>query len=88
MLKYLKRKLGIVDDSEWGFEHHDDKNKTKSENQLPKSEKKSTKNEINGFVFNNSIVSMTQAEYDKLDVSSLPHGKVIYIADTGRIRIT
>lgn len=93
MLKYLKRKLGIVDDSEWGFEHYDDKNKTKSENPLPKNEKKSTNTEMEELVlnFDNTIVPMTQAQYDKLNMSDLPHGKVIYIVDavnTNAIHIT
>lgn len=93
MFKRLKEKLGIVDDSEWGFEHYDDKNKTKSENPLPKSEKKSTRNETEELVLNtnNAIIPMTQAQYDKLNMSNLPHGRVIYIVNavnTNAIQIT
>jgi hypothetical protein len=87
MFKRLKEKLGIVDDSEWGFEYYGDKNKTKSENPLPKSEKKSTKNEMEELVLNNNFVAMTQAQYDEMDKSNLPHGRVIYITDTNRISI-
>jgi len=95
MFEYLKRKLGIVDDSEWWkIELYGEKSKTKSENPLPsenslhKSEKKPTKIEMEEPELNSEIIlRMTQAEFDKMDTSSLPPGKIIYIMDTDKFCI-
>ena len=89
MFRWLKEKLGIVDDSEWWkIELYGEKSKTKSENPLPKSEKNPTKIEMEEPELNSEIIlRMTQAEFDKMDTSSLPPGKIIYIMDTNKFCI-